>query len=46
MTQKTMTFNDVPVVTIRKNDYRIHFGFMTKSKAVYIIKRDDLSEKS
>lgn len=45
MTQKAMTFNVVPVVTIRKSDYRIHFWFMTKSEAVYIIKHDDLSEK-
>ena len=32
--QKYMRFKDMAVVTVRNNDYRIHFWYMTKIEAV------------
>ena len=29
--QKTMNFNDVAIVSITGNDYRIHFWYMSKN---------------
>ena len=46
MTQKSWSFNDVATVTIRENDYWIHFWFMTKSEAMDRMKKADLSKKS
>ena len=45
MTQKSMSFNDVVIVIIEGIDYRIHFSFMTKSKATERMKNTDLGEK-
>ena len=45
MTQKSMSFNDVVIVIIEGIDYRIHFSFMTKSKAAERMKNTDLGEK-
>ena len=28
--QKAMNFNDVAIVSIKENDYRIHFSYMSK----------------
>ena len=28
--QKAMSFNDVPFVSVKGNDYRVHFGYLTK----------------
>ena len=41
-----MIFNDVVIVTIGKNDYRIHFWAMTNSQAVNRLKIPDPDEKS
>ena len=46
MTQKSWSFNDVATVTIRENDYWIHFWFMTKSEAMDRMKKADLGKKS
>ena len=46
MTQKSWRFNDVVIFTFRENDYRIHFWFMAKSKAVDRIKNAVVTEKS
>ena len=35
--QKAMNFNDVGVISINGNDYRIHFWYMSKDDAVSII---------
>ena len=45
MTQNPVSFN-VAVVIIEGNDYRIHFWFRTKSKAMDSVKNADLGEKS
>ena len=40
-----MSFNGVAAVTVGKNDYRIHFWYMTKIEAVNRLKNADLIEK-
>ena len=32
--QKAMNFNDVAVVSVKGNDYRIHFWFMNKNDVI------------
>ena len=46
MTQKSMSFNDFVIVTVKGNDYRTNFWFTTKSKAVDRLENADLGEKS
>ena len=42
--QKTMNFNDVAIVSIKRNDYRIHFWYMSKDDAINIMKNSDLKK--
>ena len=35
--QKAMTFNDVAIVSIKGNEYRIHFWYMSKNDALHIM---------
>ena len=44
--QKAMNFNDVAIVSVKGNDYRIHLWYMGKDNAIIIIKTSDLNEKS
>ena len=39
--QKTMNFNEVAIVSIKGNDYRIHFWYMSKDDAINIMKSSD-----
>ena len=41
--QKTMNFNDVRIVSIKENDYRIHFWYMSKGDAIDIMKNSNLN---
>ena len=34
--QKAMNFNDVPIVSVKGSDYRIHFWYMSKNDAIII----------
>lgn len=34
MTQKSMNFNNIAIVTIEGDNYRVHFWFMTKIQGV------------
>ena len=43
--QKAIHFNDVAIVSIKGNEYRIHFWYMSKDDAINIIKNSDLSKK-
>ena len=45
MTQKSMNFHDAVTVTLKGNDYRIKFRFMTKREAVDRMKNSHLSVK-
>ena len=46
MIQKSMSFNDIAIVTAKRNYYTINFCFMTKNEAVDRMKNADLSGKS
>ena len=41
-----MNFNDVVIVSIKVNDYRIHFWYMSKDDATSIMNNSSLNEKS
>ena len=38
-------FNDVAIVSVKENDYRIHFWHMSKNDAINMMKSSDLNEK-
>ena len=40
-----MNFNDVAIVSIREDDYRIHFWYMSKADGIGIMNISDLNEK-
>ena len=41
-----MNFNDVAIVSIKRNDYRIHFWSMSKDDKIDIMKNSNLNEKT
>ena len=42
--QKAMNFNDVAIVSIKGNDYRIHFWYISKDDAINIMKNSNLKK--
>ena len=42
--QKAMNFNDVVIVSINGNDYRIHFWYMSKNDAINMMKSSNLKK--
>ena len=44
--QKAMNFNDVAIVSIKGNDYRVHFWYMSKDDAISIMNNSNLNEKT
>ena len=44
--QKAINFNDVPIVSIKRNDYRIHFWYMSKDEAISIMHSSSLNEEN
>ena len=44
--QKAMNCNDVAIVSIKGNDYRIHFWHMSKDEAISIMRNSNLYEKT
>ena len=44
--QKTMNFNDVAIVSIKGNDYRNHFGYMSKNDAIVLMTNSNLKDKN
>ena len=44
--QKAINFNDVAIVSIKGNDYRIHFWYMSKNDAINIMNNSNLNEKT
>ena len=44
--QKAMNFNDVAITSIKGNDYRIHFCYMSKDDAISIMNNPSLNEKA
>ena len=43
--QKAMNFNDFAFVSVKGNNHRIHFWYMSKEDARNIMKNSDLNEK-
>ena len=41
-----MTFNDVAIVSIKENNYRIHFWYMSKDEAMSIMHNSNLNKKT
>ena len=41
-----MNFNNVPVVSVKGSDYRIHFWYISKDDTINIMKIFSLNEKS
>ena len=44
--QKAINFNDVAIVSIKRNAYRIHFWYMSKDDAINIMNNSNLNEKT
>ena len=42
--EKAMSFN-VAIVSIKENDYKIHFWYMSKDDAINIMNNSNLNEK-
>ena len=42
---KAVSFNDVAVVSVKGNGYRIHFCFMSKNDAINLLNNSVLSNK-
>ena len=42
--QKAINFNDVAIVSIKGNDYSIHFWYMSKDDAINIMKSSNLKK--
>ena len=40
-----MSFNDVAIVSIKGNEYRIHFWYMNKHDKISIMNNSNLNEK-
>ena len=43
--QKAMSFNNVPIVYVKENAYRIHFWYISKDDAINIINGSNLFDK-
>ena len=44
--QKTMNFNEVAIVSMKGNDYRIHFLYISKDDAINIMIIPNLNEET
>ena len=43
--RKAMSFNNVAIVYVKENDYRIHFWYMSKDDAVNMMNSSNLVDK-
>ena len=41
-----MNFNDVAILSIKGNDYRIHFWYVSKNHAINLMNNSCLNEKT
>ena len=44
--QKTMSFKNVAIVSIKGNDYRIHFYYISKDDAITLMTNSNLNDKN
>ena len=43
--EKTVNFNDVAILSVKGNDYRIHFLYMSKDEEISIMHNSNLMNK-
>ena len=43
--QKAVSFNNAAIVTVQGNEYRIHFGYISKDDAISIMHNSNLVDK-
>ena len=43
--QKAMSFNDVAIVSIKGNDYRVHFWYINKNDAIVLMTNSNFKNK-
>ena len=43
--RKAMSFNNVAIVYVTENDYRIHFWYMSKDDAINMMNSSNLVDK-
>ena len=41
-----MTFNDVDILIVKRNDYSIHFLCLSKDETINLLRNGDLTKKS
>ena len=44
--QKAISFKNLAIVSIKRNDYRIHFSYISKNDAINIMTNSNLNEKN
>ena len=44
--QKAMSFKNVAIVSIKGNDYRIHFYYISKNDAITLMTNSNLNDKN
>ena len=44
--QKAMTFKNVAIVSIKGNDYRIHFCYISKNDAITLMTNSNLNDEN
>ena len=44
--QKAISFNDVAIVSIKRNDYRIDIWYMSKNDAIVLKTNSNLKDKN
>ena len=44
--EKAVSFDDVTIVSIKRNDYRVYFWYMSKNDATTIMNNSNLNEKT
>ena len=44
--QKAMSFKHVAIVSIKENDYRIHFWYMSKNDAIALMTNSNLNDEN
>ena len=44
--QKAMSFKNVAIVSIKGNDYRIHFWYMSKNDAIALMTNSNLNDEN
>ena len=44
--QKAMSFKNVAIASVKGNDYRIHFWYMSKNDAIVLMTNSNLNDKN